>query len=100
TPLSKSQVPDRQRLVNLFFGGNEGVTGTEDVISPIWGKGKRYKSSVTVNLSDKNNVGRRDLSGQLKSVEVTPVYLDIYSHGFVYVNNVPHKAVMETRLNG
>jgi hypothetical protein len=99
TPLSKSQVPDRTRLIQLFFGGNEGVTATEDVISPIWGKGKRYKSSIIVNLSDKNNVGRRDMSGMLREVEVTPVYLDVYASGFVYVNNVPHKAVMETRLN-
>ena len=100
TPLTRSWSPDREKLIKLFFGGQEGVTGTEDVISPIWGKGKRYKSSTQIVVSRNAELGVRQFNmSTAQEIEVIPVYLDVYSSGFVYANNVPHKAVLEVKLN-
>jgi hypothetical protein len=100
-PLKRSYVPGRDKVLTQFFGGQQGVTSTEQLTSPIYGKGTRFKSGKVVYLTPKG-VDLRAAASQQKKAEYVAASLDLYNSGFVYVNNVPHSPVLTTdvRMTG
>jgi hypothetical protein len=81
--------PDQ--VLKLFMGNKEELLGSEQVISPIWGKGTRYKSGKVLRLNEKNVSLEK-----MTQIEVVPAFQDIYRQGFLYSNNIPHKPVYAT----
>jgi hypothetical protein len=101
TALKRSYVPAREKVIAQFFGGQQGVTSTEQLTSPIYGKGTRFKSGKVVYLTPKG-VDLRAAASQQKKAEYVAASLDLYNSGFVYVNNVAHAPVLATdvRMTG
>jgi len=95
-PLKRSTAPDAEKLISGFLGPKEALMGTEDIVSPLWGPGHRYKSGMVIYLAFNEQLGIRSITGPAQKVESVPVFLDIYSSGFVYANNIPHTAVYAT----
>jgi hypothetical protein len=53
---------------------------------------------MVVYLVENDEPGIRSIQGPTTELEVAPVYMDVYNHGFLYVNNLPHKPVLATDL--
>jgi hypothetical protein len=90
--LTRDWRPSEEELIKQFFGSRDYVTKTKDITSPLWGKGKRYwvavmqKSDVFAGTNSTEGGGKQGT----KETESVLMSLDIYQHGFVYVNNAPH----------
>lgn len=99
--LSRVWMPSEEMLIEAFFGSREHVTKTKSITSPLWGNGKRYWVS-TVQTSDiYAGTDTPDEGGKqgTKETEIVLISLDIYKHGFVYVNNAPHlPAIKVTKI--
>jgi hypothetical protein len=96
TDLKRSWRPDTNQLIETYFGSHEAIMRNEAIESPTWGPGRRYKSGTVLYLLDKEKAVPQDIAGMAKEVELVPSFLDIYSTGFTYVNNIPHTAVYAT----
>jgi len=96
TNLKRGWRPDTEQLIQMFLGDRESVLKEEAVESPTWGSGRRYKSGTVIYLLDKDVSVPQDISGLATEVEVVPSYLDVYSTGFNYINNISHTAVYAT----
>lgn len=96
TTLRRSWIPATDQLIEQFFGNRDNLLAEEQVVSPMWGKGRRYKSGMILHLAPLDQSTRQISLNQMSGVEVVPTFLDVYSTGFVYANNVPHKAVYAT----
>lgn len=96
TTLKRGWSPNANELIEMFLGSREAIMEDEEIYSPLWGRGRRYKSGTVLYLMDKGTSAPRDIGGLATEVEVVPSFLDIYSTGFAYVNNVPHKPVYAT----
>lgn len=105
--LRRSSSPNPDQIVKVFLGEKENLLGSEQVISPIWGKGTRNKSGSViryrvdrqVNQNDKGRSSQDISHANLEAIdklEVVPAFLDSYRQGFLYTNNIPHKAVYAT----
>lgn len=81
-------------LINNFFGGQANVMGKEPIVHPVWGNGTRYKSGMVLRLVES---GSQSLS-EYQDTEVVPAFLDVYTRGFVYENNIPHAPVARTEM--
>jgi hypothetical protein len=93
--LKRSYSPTADKLIAQFLGTPDTLIGNgQPVVSPIWGKGTRYKSGTVIYAlpTDNGNQNTWDLK-TLPKLESVPAFLDVYSSGFLYTNNVPHKAV-------
>jgi hypothetical protein len=93
TVLKRSYKPDKSRLIKLFLGDEKHVTKQEQVTSPLWGRGTRMKSGMVLNLVDLTEAQQYGLDNVIEEHEMVPVFLDVYSTGFVYANNIPHLPV-------
>lgn len=96
TNLKRGWSPDTEELIGLFLGTRDAIMDEEEVISPLWGRGRRYKSGTVLYLMDKHMATPGNIAGIATEVEVVPSFLDVYSTGFVYISNIPHKAVYAT----
>jgi hypothetical protein len=96
TNIKRSWQPATEELIEMFLGSREAIMGDESIENPTWGTGRRYKSGTVLYLLDKDYSSPQDISGLAKEVEVVPSFLDIYSTGFAYVNNISHTAVYAT----
>lgn len=105
--LRRGSAPNPDQVIKVFLGGKDTLLGSEAIISPIWGKGQRSKSGTTIKVLVDREVqqdgagGRRESSVKvdlqnMDKLEVVPAFLDIYRQGFLYTNNIPHKAVYAT----
>lgn len=94
--LKRSWSPNTNELVETFMGSREAIMADEEISSPLWGRGRRFKSGIVLYLLEKDAPTLRDIGGLATEVEVVPSFLDVYSTGFVYVNNIPHKPVYAT----
>lgn len=94
--IKRSWRPSTDELIGMFLGSRETIMEDEAIESPTWGSGRRYKSGTVLYLLDKNMATPQDIRGLAKEVEVVPSFLDIYSTGFAYVNNISHTAVYAT----
>lgn len=89
-PIKRSAVaPAKSELVDRFFGGEQGITSSEQTRSPIFGKGTRYKSGKVLYLTDVAGPSQ----APKVSHEYVAAFLDLYSTGYVYQNNMPHAPV-------
>jgi hypothetical protein len=90
--LSRNWQPSEAELIKQFFGSRENVTDTKEIVSPLWGKGKRFWISATQKSEVFAGTSTTDAAGKqgTKETEVVLMSLDIYLHGFVYINNAPH----------
>lgn len=88
----RSWQPDTDKLIETFFGDRGYVTDSQRVTSPLWGDGMRYWVSATQSSEIYAGTDAADESRKAgtKTTEVVLMSLDIYSQGFVYVNNAPH----------
>lgn len=93
--ISRSRTYTASQLINRFFGGQDFVTDSEPILHPIWGNGTRYKSSIVLRLVDSGS----QTTNEYDDLEVVPAFLDVYTRGFVYQNNVPHQPVVQTLFN-
>jgi hypothetical protein len=90
--LARSWQPSEETLLDVFFGGRDRVTKTKEITSPLWGKGRRYwistkqTTEVFAGPEAEQGGGKQGTA----ETEVVLLSLDIYRHGFVYVNNAPH----------
>ncbi|MEZ5339151.1 MAG: hypothetical protein R3F46_12945 [bacterium] len=89
--IARNQSYSANDLINRFFGGQGNVTGKEQIVHPIWGNGTRYKSGMVLRLVESGSQ-----TTQYQDLEVVPAFLDVYTRGFVYQNNVPHQPVVRT----
>jgi hypothetical protein len=96
TELRRSWSPSAEELIDRFLGSREAVMEEESITSPLWGAGKCYKSGMVLYLMDRDVSLPQDIGGIAREVEVVPTFLNVYSTGFVYENNIPHKAVYAT----
>ncbi|GEM_PF-2240685 len=94
--LKRGWSPNTSELVEMFMGSREAILAEEEISSPLWGRGRRFKSGTVLYLMEKDTPTPRDIAGLATEVEVVPSYLDVYSTGFIYVNNIPHKPVYAT----
>jgi hypothetical protein len=93
--IKRSYVPSADNLITKFLGGRQTLIGNgESIVSPIWGKGTRYKSGTVIYALPLSQKGQKvqDLRS-LPKLESVPAFLDVYPNGFLYTNNVSHKAV-------
>ena len=90
--MMRSWQPDEEALITAFFGSRDRITKTKEITSPLWGKGKRYW--ISVMQTSEVFAGTTSTEGEgkqgTKETEVVLISLDVYRHGFVYVNNAPH----------
>lgn len=93
--LTSSCATKSDDLVKTFFGTPQAIMSTEDIFSPLWGPGTRYKSGTVIYLTPKDTP-QQQLFNNAKQVEMVPAYLDVYHHGFIYTNNIPQKPVLAT----
>jgi hypothetical protein len=93
--LTSSASTDSDELIETFFGSEEQIMSTDDIVSPLWGPGRRYKSGTVIYLTPKG-VPEQQAFASAKPVEMVPAYLDVYGHGFIYGNNIPQKPVLAT----
>lgn len=93
--ISRSKTYGATELINSFFGGQEFVTDKEPIVHPIWGNGTRYKSGIVLRLVESGS----QTTNMYEDLEVVPAFLDVYTRGFVYQNNVPHQPVVKTFFN-
>jgi hypothetical protein len=96
TELKRSWAPSTDNLIQRFFGSKDAVLSDEQVTSPLWGKGRRYKSGMVLHMAPLDRQSQRISLDQMTGVEVVPTFLDVYSSGFVYANNITHKPVYAT----
>jgi hypothetical protein len=96
-PLRRSWVPNQGDLIQHFFGGQQGVTATQEVRSPIYGRGTRFKSGKVIYLTP-DGMDPRQSAQQATKAEYVAAFLDLYSSGFSYQNNVPHTPVHATNV--
>lgn len=94
--LKRSWRPDTDKLIQKFFGSRDEVLKQEPIDNPTWGNGQRYKSGTVIYLLDKDTPVPQDISGLATEVEVVPSFLDVFSTGFTYMNNISHTAVYAT----
>jgi len=94
--LRRSWMPPTEDLLTHFFGGRDNLLSEEEVISPLWGDGRRYKSGMVLHLAPIDQQTSQLRLDEMSGVEVVPTFLDVYSTGFIYANNVPHKPVYAT----
>lgn len=87
--------PARSELVERFFGGEQGVTSSEQTRSPIFGKGMRYKSGKVLYLTESGSNSQTVRQAQTAH-EYVAAFLDLYDSGYVYQNNVAHSPVLAT----
>ncbi|MCC7477248.1 hypothetical protein IT575_02220 [bacterium] len=105
--LRRTASPNPDQIVKAFLGDKDSLLGKDQVVSPIWGKGTRFKSGSVIRLRVEKEIKQTDkgVSTQevshtnlesLDKLEVVPAFLDAYRQGFLYTNNIPHKAVYAT----
>ncbi|MCB1186227.1 hypothetical protein KDL29_03590 [bacterium] len=90
--ISRNQTYGATDLINRFFGGQGNVTDKEQIVHPVWGNGTRYKSGMVLRLVESGS----QTINNYEDMEIVPAFLDVYSRGFVYQNNVPHQPVVKT----
>jgi hypothetical protein len=89
--LRRSYTPSADNLITKFLGGRQTLIGSGDpIVSPLWGKGTRYKSGSLIQIGPKQNL--RDVR-QLQKLESVAAFVDVYQSGYLYSNTAPHKAV-------
>lgn len=91
-PLRRSWTPDKTDLLQRFFGGQQGVSSDQSVRSPIYGHGTRYKSGKVVYLTPAG----MNTQAAAQKAEYVAAFLDLYSSGFSYQNNISHTPVHAT----
>ncbi len=99
--LSRSWRPSEEQLIKAFFGSRERITKTKSITSPLWGKGMRYWISAKQTAEIYAGTDKPAEGGKqgTKETEIVLVSLDVYEHGFVYVNNAPHlSAIQVTKI--
>jgi hypothetical protein len=89
--LRRGSSPNPDQILKIFMGDKAELLGSEQIISPIWGKGVRHKSGTVLRLRDKDLAREK-----MNEIEVVPAFLDMYKQGFLYTNNIPHKPVYAT----
>jgi hypothetical protein len=97
--IKRSYVPNSDSLITKFLGGKQTLIGNgQSIVSPIWGKGTRYKSGTVIYAVPLDNKQRvRDIN-QFPKLESVPAFLDVYPSGFLYTNNISHKGVITTEI--
>src|SRR5205823_386167 len=93
--LRRSYPPAADSLIQKYLGGRANLIGEgQAIVSPIWGRGTRYKSGTVIYALnvDKSSPRVFDVRA-LRKLESVPAYLDVYHSGYLYSNNVAHKGV-------
>ena len=92
--IKRSKAFTANELITKFFGGQENVMGKEPIVHPVWGEGTRYKSGIVLRLVDSGGQSMNNY----QDAELVPAFLDVYTRGFVYQNNIPHAPVARTQM--
>jgi hypothetical protein len=92
--LKRSSSPNRKHITEAFIGGAENVIGEQPVSSPIWGKGTKIKAGTVIFAREEG----APQSAPEKRVEVSPAQIDFFASGFIYQNNITHRAVHATNV--
>jgi hypothetical protein len=95
--LKRVWTPNVTELRSMFLGDEPAaILGEQSMESPLWGKGTRIKSGTVIYVPERGGATPTSPGSGTMAVEVVPTFLDVYSTGFVYANNIPHKAVYAT----
>jgi hypothetical protein len=98
--IKRSYAPNSESLITKFLGGKQTLIGSgQQIVSPIWGKGTRYKSGTVIYALPQEQQSQRIKNiSQYPKLESVPAFLDVYPNGFLYTNNIEHKGVIATSI--